>query len=71
MLQLESVQSLTPKEKNVLEFIESYIEAQGFSPSFQEVKEHFGFASLNSVQNYIKQLAVSYTHLTLPTTPYV
>ena len=52
----QDVPSLTPKEKRVLEFIEIYIEDNGFSPSFQEIKDHFGFASFNSVQNYLRQL---------------
>lgn len=47
---------LTPKEKNVLEFIEVYISENGYSPSFLEIKDHFGFASNNSVQNYLRQL---------------
>lgn len=56
-------QPLTPKEKNVLEFIESYISENGYSPSFVEIKEHFGFASNNSVQNYLKQLeSKNYIH---------
>ncbi|MCB0378743.1 MAG: transcriptional repressor LexA [Bdellovibrionales bacterium] len=50
------IQPLTPKEKLVLEFIESYIEDQGYSPSYAEIQDHFGFASINSVQNYLKQL---------------
>lgn len=51
-----SVRPLTPKEKVVLEFIETYIENQGYSPSFSEIQKHFQFASLNSVQNYVRQL---------------
>ncbi|MEN0058391.1 MAG: transcriptional repressor LexA [Bdellovibrio sp.] len=47
---------LTPKEKSVLEFIENHILSSGISPSYQEIKEHFGLASFNSVQNYLKQL---------------
>lgn len=47
---------LTPKEKSVLEFIESHILSSGVSPSYQEIKDHFGLASFNSVQNYLKQL---------------
>ncbi len=47
---------LTPKEKSVLEFIEGHILSSGVSPSYQEIKEHFGLASFNSVQNYLKQL---------------
>lgn len=49
-------QPLTPKEKGVLEFLEVYIGRHGLSPSFQEIKAHFGFASFNSVQRYLKQL---------------
>jgi repressor LexA len=48
--------SLTPKEKLVLEYIENFILSSGISPSYQEIKDHFGLASFNSVQNYLKQL---------------
>ncbi len=47
---------LTPKEKMVLDHIENQILTSGVSPSYQEIKEHFGFSSFNSVQNYLKQL---------------
>jgi repressor LexA len=47
---------LTDKEKAVLELIEARISQSGVSPSYQEIKDHFGFASFNSVQNYLKQL---------------
>jgi repressor LexA len=47
---------LTPKEKSVLEYIEAHILSSGISPSYQEIKDHFGLASFNSVQNYLKQL---------------
>ncbi len=57
------IQPLTPKEKNVLEYIENYISDNGVSPSFLEIKDHFGFASNNSVQNYLRQLeAKNYIH---------
>lgn len=48
--------SLTLKEKNVLEFLERFIREKGISPSYQEISQNFGFASLNSVQRYLKQL---------------
>lgn len=47
---------LSPKEIKVLSFIEGFIASFGFSPSYQEIKDHFGLASFNSVQNYLKQL---------------
>lgn len=48
--------SLTAKEKSVLQFIEAELLTKGISPSYQEICDHFGFASFNSVQNYLKQL---------------
>ena len=48
--------SLTAKEKSVLQFIENELVNKGISPSYQEICDHFGFASFNSVQNYLKQL---------------
>lgn len=48
---------LTAKEKAVLQFIEQELTSKGVSPSYQEICDHFGFASFNSVQNYLKQLS--------------
>lgn len=48
--------TLTVKEKAVLDFIDGYQKSSGISPSYQEIRDHFGFASFNSVQNYLKQL---------------
>ena len=42
---------LTTKERSVLEFIEAELLQKGISPSYQEICDHFGFASFNSVQN--------------------
>lgn len=47
---------LTLKELNVLEFIEMYMLDQGVAPTFQQICDYFGFASLNSAQRYLKQL---------------
>jgi repressor LexA len=52
----EAPRPLSPKEKTVLEFLESYIRENGVSPTYQEICQHFGFASFNSVQRYLKQL---------------
>ena len=48
--------TLTEKEMTVLAYIEQSLAERGLSPSYQEIKDHFGFASFNSVQNYLKQL---------------
>ena len=47
---------LTLKELKILEFVEGFMQEQSVAPTFQEIKEHFGFASFNSVQRYLKQL---------------
>lgn len=58
------LQPLTRNEKMVLEYIEKYLQKEGVAPSFLEIKEHFGFASFNSVQRYLKQLQKKkYIHL--------
>lgn len=55
---------LTIKELKVLEFLEQYVLDQGVAPTFQEIKQHFGFASFNSVQRYLKQLQdKNYIHI--------
>lgn len=51
-----SPKPLSPKEKTVLEFLEIYMREKGVSPTYQEICQHFGFASFNSVQRYLKQL---------------
>lgn len=48
--------SLTKKQKQVLDFIISYIEENEISPTQMEIKEYFNFKSLGSVQDYIKYL---------------
>lgn len=47
---------LTPKQKQVLDFIAQHIESQGFAPSQQEIAGAFGFRSLGTVQNYLVRL---------------
>jgi repressor LexA len=57
-------QPLSLKELKVLEFIESFMHERMVAPTYQEIKEHFGFASFNSVQRYLKQLQdKNYIHI--------
>lgn len=51
--------SLTKKQKQVYDFIVSYIEENSISPTQMEIKENFGFKSLGSVQDYIRYLKSS------------
>ena len=47
---------ITPKQKKILDFIETYIEREGYSPSQQEIAHAFGYKSLGTVQNYLVRL---------------
>jgi repressor LexA len=48
--------NLTPKQKEILDFISIHRESHGFAPSQQEIARHFGFKSLGTVQNYLVRL---------------
>ncbi len=48
--------SLTKNQKQVLDFIESYLDVNGYSPTQKEIKDHFGLKSYGSVQRYLKYL---------------
>ncbi len=48
--------NLTKKQKQVYDYICDYIDENGYSPTQVEIKEHFGFKSLGSVQDYIRYL---------------
>ena len=49
-------QFLTPKQKQVHEFILEYLRRHEYAPSQQEIASHFGFRSLGTVQHYLNQL---------------
>ena len=63
---------LTTKQKELLMFIHERLKESGVPPSFDEMKEALDLKSKSGIHRLITALeAVSYTHLTLPTTPYV
>jgi repressor LexA len=47
---------ITKKQKQVYDYIKSYFSENGYSPTQDEIKLHFGFKSLGSVQKYIQYL---------------
>lgn len=47
---------LTRKQKQVYDYIVEYIDQYEVSPTQLEIKEHFGFKSLGSVQDYVRYL---------------
>src|SRR5689334_9364471 len=48
--------SLTPKQKQLLDFITKFRSRHGYAPSQHEIAQHFGFKSLGTVQNYLVRL---------------
>src|SRR5262245_5396125 len=48
--------SLTPKQRQLLDFIQFYQLERGVIPSQQEIAAHFGFRSLGTVQDYLNRL---------------
>ena len=48
--------SLTDKQREVLDYITEYIEVRCKSPSVLEIKQNFGFKSPNSVEKHLKAL---------------
>ena len=48
--------NLTEKQQAVYAFIRQYMENTDRAPSYDEIRQYFGFASFQSVQKYLKQL---------------
>ncbi len=48
--------NLTEKQQAVYAYLRRYIEAKGTSPTYDEIRQHFGFKSFQSVQKYLVQL---------------
>jgi repressor LexA len=48
--------ALTRRQKEILDFIESFLDAHGYSPSFEEIAEEFGFRSLATVHEHLSNL---------------
>jgi repressor LexA len=47
---------LTKRQKEILDFVTGFIEDNGYSPSMEEIAEHFQFASLNAVFKHLEAL---------------
>lgn len=49
--------TLTKRQKQILDFIKSYIEKRGLSPTFEEIRKHFKLSALSTVHQHIETLA--------------
>ncbi len=47
---------LTKRQKEILDFITAFMEREGYSPSMEEIADHFHFASLNAVFKHLEAL---------------
>jgi repressor LexA len=47
---------LTKRQKEILDYISEFIVAQGYAPSFEEIAESFGYASLATVHEHLSNL---------------
>ncbi|KPJ83055.1 MAG: hypothetical protein AMS19_05670 [Gemmatimonas sp. SG8_23] len=47
---------LTKRQKEILDYIESFIEDRGYAPSFEEIAEAFGYSSLATVHEHLSNL---------------
>jgi len=48
--------SLTKRQREILNYLESFIDGYGYSPSFEEIAEHFGYRSLATVHEHLANL---------------
>jgi len=47
---------ITPKQKQVFKYIESYKKKHGYSPTLEEIKRRFKMSSVSTAHHYIKKL---------------
>jgi len=47
---------LTRRQSEILDYLRTHIEQQGYAPSFEEIAEKFGFASLATVHEHLTNL---------------
>ncbi|HWN67148.1 MAG TPA: transcriptional repressor LexA, partial [Haliangium sp.] len=48
--------ALTLRQREILEFITSFIQERGYPPTLREIGEHFGIRSTNGVNDHLKAL---------------
>ena len=47
---------LTKRQKEILDYIEGFIDRRGYAPSFEEIADHFGYSSLATVHEHLSNL---------------
>ncbi len=49
---------LTPKQKQILDFIEKFTKENDYAPSYREIAENFGFSSVATVAEHVENLKI-------------
>jgi len=47
---------LTKRQKQILDYVKKFIKEKSYSPSFEEIRRHFGFVSKSTVHHHIETL---------------
>ena len=47
---------LTKRQREILNYLDSYSEANGYAPSFEEIAEQFNYNSLATVHEHLSNL---------------
>lgn len=47
---------LTKRQREILDYVESFIDSYGYSPSFEEIADHFNYSSLATVHEHLSNL---------------
>jgi len=48
--------ALTKKQRQILDYVESFVDTNGYSPSYEEIADHFGYNSLATVHEHLTNL---------------
>jgi repressor LexA len=48
--------ALTKRQREMLDFIEGFVRFRGYSPSFEEIADNFGYRSLATVHEHLSNL---------------
>jgi len=51
-----TMQTLTKRQKQILDFITQFIQSYDYAPSYREIAEHFGLSSTATIHEHIKSL---------------
>lgn len=47
---------MTPRQRSLLDFVASYQDEHGYSPTYQEIAQHIGLASKSGVRRMVESL---------------